>query len=649
MKYREPLESGTSQTLLAGTAKVDITPPPGLPMAGFSIFSDDGQGFRSKIMARVFYLKPAVGRPVALVQCDLLSGSVILHHRVAELVAAKTDVEAGGLMISATHTHSAPGNYFENMFYNNKASNRPGFDDRYFEFLSQQIADAVISAYETRKPAKIATGKTVIKGVARNRSLPAYLHNNNIASLDKKPDEREAVNPFLHLVRIDCLDLDGRYKPLGAFTNFSLHPNTNPSELGSVYHGDIFSYSERKVEWKIKRHYSLPWEAVHATANGSHGDNNPDYSEDRVENFQDLEKFGDIIAAGVFDLFVSLDDKLKNDVVIRYRARELDLFTDNAIGDIKIADKPVVGLATLAGARGRGRSTFLSWVPFIAPGWPRWIFTDSQQGHKRHAAGPLQPLIVPKEEFPHILFLQVVQVDDTLLLPLPFEVTYEMGSRIEAHAQTAGRRAGLQGVNQYVVAGVSNGYFGYVTTPEEYSMQYYEGGSNLYGPNTGNFLAAHMEQLVLGMVVDGSGSSLPAEWVFNMEASSRYPEEKPPKGKRASLGVPAYHQKEGREEPYWSFTFYDVPACLIEFHRKLTGVEVSDDGRVWQPLTVDDVEIDDNGNSISITRQDENKEENMATYEVRWYNPCDSGGRFFRFAIYPRGGQGMLYSESFRM
>ncbi|MBW1898776.1 MAG: neutral/alkaline non-lysosomal ceramidase N-terminal domain-containing protein, partial [Deltaproteobacteria bacterium] len=333
MKYREPLESGTSQTLLAGAAKADITPPPGLPMAGFSIFSDDGRGFRSKVMARVFYLKPAVGRPVALVQCDLLSGSVILHHRVAELVAAKTDIEAGGIMISATHTHSAPGNFFGNMFYNNKASNRPGFDDRYFEFLSRQIADAVVSAYESRKPAKIATGKTVIKGVARNRSLSAYHQNKNIASLDEKPDVREAVNPYLHMIRIDCLDSDGIYKPLGAFTNFSLHPNTNPSELDSVYHGDIFSYSERKVEWKIKRHYNLPWEAVHAAANGSHGDNNPDYSEDRVENFQDLEKCGDIIAAGVFDLFVSLDDKLKNDSVIQYRARELDLFTENTIGD----------------------------------------------------------------------------------------------------------------------------------------------------------------------------------------------------------------------------------------------------------------------------------------------------------------------------
>jgi hypothetical protein len=82
-------------------------------------------------------------------------------------------------------------------------------------------------------------------------------------------------------------------------------------------------------------------------------------------------------------------------------------------------------------------------------------------------------------------------------------------------------------------------------------------------------------------------------------------------------------------------------------HRKLACVEVSDDSREWKPLTIDDVEIDDNGYDISIIRKDENTKENMATYEVKWHNPCDANGRSFRFVIYPRGGQGMLYSKSF--
>lgn len=45
---------------------------------------------------------------------------------------------------------------------------------------------------------------------------------------------------------------------------------------------------------------------------------------------------------------------------------------------------------------------------------------------------------------------------------------------------------------QVVVAGLTNTYASYVTTPEEYSVQRYEGGFTLYGPHT---LAAYLQTL----------------------------------------------------------------------------------------------------------------------------------------------------------
>ena len=35
--------------LLAGAAEVDITPPPGMPKAGFSRNAHDGRGFRTRL------------------------------------------------------------------------------------------------------------------------------------------------------------------------------------------------------------------------------------------------------------------------------------------------------------------------------------------------------------------------------------------------------------------------------------------------------------------------------------------------------------------------------------------------------------------------------------------------------------------------
>ena len=57
--------------LLAGAADVDITPPPGLPKAGYSRNAHTGAGFRSRLRARVVHLRSATGSLV-IVQCDLL-------------------------------------------------------------------------------------------------------------------------------------------------------------------------------------------------------------------------------------------------------------------------------------------------------------------------------------------------------------------------------------------------------------------------------------------------------------------------------------------------------------------------------------------------------------------------------------------------
>ena len=65
--------------LLAGAAEVDITPPPGLPKAGYSANATDGVGFRTRLRARVLHLRAGVAS-LAIVHCDLLGGSSLLQH-----------------------------------------------------------------------------------------------------------------------------------------------------------------------------------------------------------------------------------------------------------------------------------------------------------------------------------------------------------------------------------------------------------------------------------------------------------------------------------------------------------------------------------------------------------------------------------------
>ncbi len=653
------LPSQSNETLLAGAAQKGITPPPGMPMAGHSISSCKGKGVRNKLMARAIYLKPKNGKPVALVQVDMLSGSLVVHHKVAELIAPKTDIEAAGLLIAATHTHSAPGNFFDSHFYNKVDSNISGFEEQYFHFLSTQIADAVIEAYQNRKPARIATGSTKIKAdVTRNRSIKAYKKNKLPPNED--PNQFSAVNRCFHMIRVDCLDeTDGNYKPLAVFSNYSIHSNTNPKILEGLYSADVAGYIERILQDQIKRQYSPPWSPIHAAANFTHADNNPYYGKKGKENFTDFERVGRIIADAAFTCFRQLDHRLTDHVTIKYRTQELNLFEDRAIKDVKIAKRPKAGIAMLGGGGGKGRQSFLANIPFLgAPGWPRWIFTKGSQGAKRQLFFSLfQYLVLPKKSFPRHAFLQVIRVNDAVLLALPWEVTYHLGKQIAQQARQSREEAGLEGenkINNYIVVSCSNGYFGYVTTAAEYKRQNYEGGSNLYGPNTGRFLQLHMGHMVAAMATGSPPmEALAPKWEFNLRARNFYPKKQIPLGKRKIIKDARFHSRyETVTYPHWSFKWRDVPPCLIQWHKPLVSIQESTDKKKWFPHMNDGIPVDDSGSDISIhylkkISRKQKPKQNMGIYEARWYHPTQTPGKYYRFVIKSRGSLQEFYSRPF--
>lgn len=189
--------------LLAGAAEVDITPPPGMPKAGYSANAHDGNGFRTRLRARVTHLRCGTSS-LALVQLDLLGGSSVLQHLVADAVADRTDIPLAGIWIGATHTHAGPGQFLGTDFYNHHASNRAGFDPAWTDFLVERISAAVIDAHDGRGPATAALGSTEVWGLTRNRSHDPYVHNATVTDKRRDPQRKwVAVNPQLHLLRVD--------------------------------------------------------------------------------------------------------------------------------------------------------------------------------------------------------------------------------------------------------------------------------------------------------------------------------------------------------------------------------------------------------------------------------------------------------------
>ncbi len=96
--------------------------------------------------------------------------------------------------------------------------------------------------------------------------------------------------------------------------------------------------------------------------------------------------------------------------------------------------------------------------------------------------------IVPAPLVPQVIPLQVVKIGTLVLACVPAEFTTVAGLRLKAKLKTVfAARA-----DHVALAGYSNDYAFYVTTPEEYAAQAYEGAGTLYGPHT---LAAYAQEM----------------------------------------------------------------------------------------------------------------------------------------------------------
>ena len=95
-----------SGELRVGAAAVVITPPAGIPMAGY--YSERGaQGVHDDLHAKAIVIE-AGGRAAALVVLDLITTPRELVEQTRREIERTTHLRGGDVMISATHTHTGP-------------------------------------------------------------------------------------------------------------------------------------------------------------------------------------------------------------------------------------------------------------------------------------------------------------------------------------------------------------------------------------------------------------------------------------------------------------------------------------------------------------------------------------------------------------
>jgi neutral ceramidase len=456
------------------------------------------------------------------------------------------------------------------------------------------------------------------------------------------------------MVRVDAQDQDGKFKPLAAFSSFSMH-NTTIAAPVDIYNGDVFGFAQRDLEWAMTDKYQPSWQVVSALTNGTHGDMAPnvhDEGDNWVSHYpvewKVSSELGHKLGAASIELFNELEPALTGKVTLASAARELNIREHNRVDGIELCKDAAVGTPVAAGAYER-RTPWLTLMPFFHGGnfmTRRTFFKDGCQGTKQHLGfAYLQPLLEPKDSFPNTVMFQILRINDMVVLPLPFEVTVESGRRIAKAVDDVFAKAG-QAPKYTWVASVSNGYFGYTTTPEEYAYQNYEGGHTLYGKNNTPYLAAQLQHLAQDYLSEGSVAEMKPNWDYLLTVNNFYPEAQEAKGQRALLSQPeTVLASKARDEDYVRVQWLDVNASQINLHQALVQVEKRE-GQAWVPLIVKGNRISDEGYDIEVRHVDEAKD-GMAKYETRWYNPA-SGGEY-RFVIASRANQPALYSNAFRV
>ena len=98
------------------------------------------------------------------------------------------------------------------------------------------------------------------------------------------------------------------------------------------------------------------------------------------------------------------------------------------------------------------------------------------------------------------------RVGNFVMLIMPGELTTMAGRRLRDAVRTKLISQGVIGSDAYVViAGPANTYAHYVTTPEEYAVQRYEGASTIFGQWTLDSYIDKYSSLV-GFLKDGNAS-----------------------------------------------------------------------------------------------------------------------------------------------
>ena len=261
--------SGVQAELKGGCAKVNITPPLGIPLIGsYGKPSDD---ILDELYAKALVFNDG-NNTLVIVSCDLLYTPLEeIAGPARRIIAEKTGIPERNILICATHTHSGPEVFTKSKFRTAADAPPPAIDRYYLDTLVKKIAGSALIAHKEMQQVKIGAAKGQAPEIVYNRrpknkdglvkmafTLPPEVRATRKVVVDPGggvrttfvlPDDKAEwkfgpIDPEVCVLRVESMDGE----ILASLVNFGCHPVTIYPHLSTAISADYPAYVTSVVE-----------------------------------------------------------------------------------------------------------------------------------------------------------------------------------------------------------------------------------------------------------------------------------------------------------------------------------------------------------------------------------------------------------------
>ena len=483
-----------------GIGKADITGPcAGLRFFGYGHLTQVGEGLEQRLFARAFIIRHAGSGSVVFVNCDLGMISELIRLRVLHDVQERLGnlYAPDDICLAATHTHSAPGGYSAYMLYNVSIT---GHSPQLIDTITNGIVRAIDDAHRSLQPGYVTMAAGPLQNASMNRSIEPHRNNPEVA-------QGAFPHPFNDRMTQLCF-WNQQHQLRGLLNWFAVH-GTSYDVHNHLVSGDNKGYAS----WFVEQ--SLGPDVVAAFTQSNSGDISPNRREtpdNRLEGEGSTPRestriIGERQARKAIDLAQSPQRLLYGE--LHSRLLHVDFANSEApplfssTGRSERIGPAILGQNFIPGTKdGRGPAWFAYGSPereLLVRFVTRVTTPINAEERRRHAPKyPFLKLSRSRRSWaPHVLPLQMFTIGQCAIVAIPFETSTVAGHRICRLVEPILQR---MGVDETVLTCLSNAYSGYLTTPEEYDLQYYEGASTLFGREQLNAVRYHLDRLATSMV-----------------------------------------------------------------------------------------------------------------------------------------------------